>query len=203
MDGPKKGLIHYLSFQNYKLFIVLNDQQHQIFFAGYFLSHFMPEESWTEHYEKHDLLRLDCSRYIWPKLSFIRKCATLSNFGQEKKLLIEKNKNKNFQLSDGNNMTSKKYVNYPHNKENVKNSKISGLSICETISEDFLFEKRRNSQERNDLRKQFSGEKRPRCSGQNVLYSDDEVQGDSSEDDDNGMSLFFRVCTQPLSVRAQ
>ena len=169
----------------------------------------MPEESWTDHYEKHDLLRLDCSRYIWPKLSFIRKCSTLSNFGIEKKMQIEKNRLQNILTSDRNNtdshtksnrnLTLERNENYPHNKENLKNAKNSGLSKCETISEDFLFEKRRNSPEREDLRKkQFSGEKRPRQSGQNVLYSDDELQEDSSEDDDNGMSLFFRVSKESL-----
>ena len=167
----------------------------------------MPEESWTDHYEKYDLLRLDCSRYIWPKLSFIRKCATLSNFGVEKKILIEKNALKNFQSSDGNNtdshtksnlsLSSERNEIYPHNKENLKNAKKFGSSKCETISEDFLFEKRRNSPEREDLRKkQFSSEKRIRRGGQNVLYSDDEMQEDSSEEDDNGMSLFFRVSTE-------
>ena len=66
----------------------------------------MPEETWAEHYENHDLLRLDCSRYIWPKLSFIRKCATLSNFGIEKKMLIEKNTLKNIQSTDRNDTDS-------------------------------------------------------------------------------------------------
>ena len=163
----------------------------------------MPEDKWTEHYEKHDLLRLDCSRYIWPKLSFIRKCASLNNYGEENKIL--QNKNKNIQLLNKNNTdydsrTKSTVKHFPeksdgsHNKENHKNTKISAeISKCETIEEDSLFDKHRNNQEKSLQNRQLSVEKRPRKSAQNVLYSDDELKEYSSDEDDNGTSLFFKV----------
>jgi hypothetical protein len=48
----------------------------------------MPEDGWEKQYEKHDIIRLDCSRFIWPKYSFIRKC--LKNYLDLEKLKISK-----------------------------------------------------------------------------------------------------------------
>lgn len=78
----------------------------------------MPEDGWEQQYEKHDIIRLDCSRFIWPKFSFIRKC--LKNYLDLEKLKISKNGetskySKNDE--DGKRGTNENGVVYKHIKE--------------------------------------------------------------------------------------
>lgn len=84
----------------------------------------MPEDGWEKQYENHDIIRLDCSRFIWPKYSFIRKC--LKNYLDLEKLKISKNgenikKDKNSKCSknyeDDKRGTSENGVVYKHTKE--------------------------------------------------------------------------------------
>ena len=166
-----------------------------LLFLGYFLSHLMPEDSWTEFYDKYDVLRLDCSRYIWPKLSFIRKCVALSLL---KKEIIEKKREK-LKIEKEN---ISPILNDSQNKDNMfsareisddtkNNSPIYGnKSSSFTNSKLLKFEMHRNSHEK--LKKK-SPVKRKR--NRESAYSEDEEEEGSSEEDDIGNSLFFRVST--------
>jgi hypothetical protein len=84
----------------------------------------MPEDGWEKQYEKHDIIRLDCSRFIWPKYSFIRKC--LKNYLDLEKLKIskysensKKDKNSKYSKNDENDKrgTNENGVVYKHIKE--------------------------------------------------------------------------------------
>lgn len=77
----------------------------------------MPEEGWDNQYENHDIIRLDCSRFIWPKYSFIRKC-TKNYFDNENQKVKEK-KTKN---NDCNKYELKEMNVKPENKysQNVR-----------------------------------------------------------------------------------
>jgi hypothetical protein len=37
----------------------------------------MPEDSWHKTYQEHGVIPVECCRIIWPKSSFMRKCAAL------------------------------------------------------------------------------------------------------------------------------
>lgn len=58
------------------------------FTIGYFLSHFMPEDSWHKTYQEHGVIPVECCKIIWPKSSFMRKCAALrkSQYSQSQNL---------------------------------------------------------------------------------------------------------------------
>lgn len=91
----------------------------------------MPEDGWEKQYEKHDIIRLDCSRFIWPKYSFIRKC--LKNHLDLEKIKISKNgensKNDKMDKNDKNDKNENGVGNRHIKKEKVKFDDKNDLTV--------------------------------------------------------------------------
>ena len=134
----------------------------------------MPEESWAECYAKYEMLRIDCCRFVWPKLSFIRKCIALTDYRKD----YPGGSSEHNQLCFNGNIRN----DYCDNVD-ASVSKCGNSALLEK------FENFRNSHEK--VRKvRVSIRKRYR----EPIYSDDEAQDISSDEDDScGNALFFRV----------
>ena len=142
----------------------------------------MPEEFWTDNYVTEGPLRIDSCRFIWPKLSFIRKCVSLSGYVKEGTTArIDK------KITD----TS---VHHKGRTLGRRHSAPTGLydsPAKQKTKQEVLknFEKVRNSHEK-PIKCPSASKKRNR----EVLYSDDEALAMSSEEEDAvGNSLYFRV----------
>ena len=143
----------------------------------------MPEESWTDNYVTEGPLRIDSCRFIWPKLSFIRKCVSLSGYvkegtsaGIEKKIIDTSVHHKGRTLGRRHSTPPTGLYDSP-TKQKTKQEILKN------------FEKVRNSHEK-PIKYPSASKKRNR----EVLYSDDEALAMSSEEEDAvGNSLYFRV----------
>ena len=134
----------------------------------------MPEESWSDCYAKYEMLRLDSCRFVWPKLSFIRKCIALTDYGKDNPGDCSGH---NQLCSEGNIRTDY------YDKVHTSVSKYRNSAKLEK------FESFRNSHEkvRKARPSTFKRNREP-------IYSDDEAQDISSDEDYScGNALFLRV----------
>ena len=174
----------------------------------------MPEEGWDNHYENHDIIRLDCSRFIWPKYSFIRKCKK-NYFDNEKEKEKEKGKRiriknndcmkselkeKNVKLENkysenvrdysALNQTSSSSRSTAHDNT-TKNNQVMN-QITKTSMQDIKSENHSNYFKNSPINNLTDiGKKRSR----DAIYSDEEGSDacDGSDDDQCGNALFFQV----------
>ena len=181
----------------------------------------MPEEGWDNHYENHDIIRLDCSRFIWPKYSFIRKCTT-NYFDYEKKkdkkakkvncIKCELNE-KNVNLENKHSENVREFSALYQTSSSSSSSSSSSITNNNTSKSNQVMNQLRNtsmqaikSENRTNYSKNSPmnnltdiGKKRNR----DVIYSDEEGSDacDGSDDDQCGNALFFQVSKYGLAVR--
>ena len=180
----------------------------------------MPEEGWDNQYENHDIIRLDCSRFIWPKYSFIRKCT--KNYFDNKKEKEKKSENKDcnkYEFKENNVKLENKYSENvrecsrrslendvtSHSALNQTSSCSSSTAHNNTTKNNRLMDQIPNTSiqvmKSEDHTKFFRnspinnlsdiGKKRNR----DIIYSDEEGSDAcyGSDDDQCGNSLFFQV----------
>lgn len=189
----------------------------------------MPEEGWDNQYENHDIVRLDCSRFIWPKYSFIRKCT--KNYFDNEKGKGKNTKNNDFtkcELKEKNVKLEKKcFENVREcSRRSLENDVTSHSALNQTSSCSSSSTAHNNTTKNNgfmnsipntsmqvikseDHTKFFRnsptnnlsdvGKKRNR----DVIYSDEEGSDacDGSDDDQCGNALFFQVSKYGGAVR--
>ena len=136
----------------------------------------MPEESWGENYATYEMLRLDCCRFVWPKLSFIRKCAARTDCRKEI-----------FDNHSG--------ANEPYRTKLFRSPDTESAPVPASVRKNGVntrlekFEIFRNCHE---IAKTSNSNAWKR--GREALYSDDEALDISSDEEDAcGNALFFRV----------
>ena len=141
----------------------------------------MPEDAWTDLYASDGVHRLDCCRFIWPKLSFIRKCVSLTGYVKEG-------------ASSDERIVEPSSLHGVGSKLSRRHSAPIGSYESPTrkkLKKEVLknFEKVRNSHEK-PIKRPSEWKKRNR----EAVYSDDEAVGMSSDEEDAcGNSLYFRV----------